>query len=212
MGNLDHIMVDIETLDNVPTSAITSIGALWFDPYADWVHGEVPDDVPVFYKNVDIDSCMKNNMTVSGGTIRWWMEQSDDARKALFDPEPEKVSSVLRQFSSFCWDNRTPKGYDNARKRKTYEPYYIWSHGATFDLPVLAYAFDQLGKFQPWQFQNARDTRTLFHIGLNAKRGSYTDDSTKHNALDDAFCQVMWVQEAYQKLGLSRQIVKDKAA
>lgn len=204
MKNFDHIMVDLETFDNQPTAAISSIGALRFDPYADWVHGDVPDNVPVFYKNVDLDSCIKNNMSVTGETIRWWMEQSDDARKALFDPEPEKLGSVLWSFSKWIWDARTPKGTDPVTKRKIYEPYYIWSHGATFDLPILTYAYNQVGKFQPWQFQNARDTRTLFHVALNAKKGAYKDDSTKHNALDDAFCQVMWVQEAYQKLGLKR--------
>lgn len=203
MENFSHIMVDLETLDNGPTSAITSIGALWFNPYADWLHGDVPDNVPVFYKNVDIDSCMKNNMSVSGDTFRWWMERSDEARKSLFEPEPEKIASVLRSFSSWVWDARTPKGIDPNTKRKTYEPYYIWSHGATFDLPILTYAYKQLDRYQPWQFQNARDTRTLFHIALNAKKGTYTDDSVKHNALDDAFCQVMWVQEAYQKLRLT---------
>lgn len=210
MEIFDHIMVDLETLDNGPTSAITSIGALWFDPYADWINGDVPDNVPVFYKNVDIDSCMKNNMSISGSTIQWWMEQSEDARKSLFDPKPEKVRTVLRSFQSWIWDARIPK--DATGTRKTYEPYYIWSHGATFDLPILSYGYNQLGLYTPWQFQNARDTRTLFHIAFNAKRGSYTDDSIKHNALDDAFCQVMWVQEAYQTLGLQREKMKEKAA
>ncbi len=213
MKNFDHIMVDLETFDNIPTAAMSSIGALAFDPYADWINGEVPDDVPVFYKNVDINSCIKANMSVDGGTIQWWMEQSDSARKALFDPAPEKLPSVMWAFSKWVWDQREPKGKDLKTGRTTYKPYYIWSHGATFDLPILSYAYRQVNKIQPWNFVNARDTRTLFHIAFNAKRGSYTDDGTKHNALDDAFTQVMWVQEAYQKLGLQREEkMKDKAA
>lgn len=209
MKNFDHIMIDLETFDSLPTAAISSIGALAFDPYADWMTGDVPDNVPVFYKNVDVNSCIKANMSVDGDTIQWWMEQSDDARKALYNPAPEKLPSVMWAFSKWVWDQREQIGTDPKTNRPKYKQYYIWSHGATFDLPIMTYAYKQVNKIQPWQFRNSRDTRTLFDIAFNGKKPTYKGEGTTHNALDDAFTQVMWVQEAYKKIGLQR--MKDAA-
>ena len=160
---------------------------------------------------------MKANMSIDGDTIEWWMGQSDEARKALYDPKPEMLKSVMWQFSKWVWDERIPiidpktnkQLHDSKTKRAKWKPYYIWSHGATFDLPILTYAYKQVGKYQPWQFQAARDTRTLFDIAFDGKKPTYKGEGTTHNALDDSFTQVMWVQEAYKKLGLQR--MKDAA-
>ena len=66
------IMIDLETLDVLPSATILSIGAVKFDPFGD----EVNESSAVkFYTRVDIDSCDHIGATVSQSTLDWWASQ-----------------------------------------------------------------------------------------------------------------------------------------
>lgn len=72
-----HIMVDLETLDTKPGAAITAIGATVFDP-------ERTDRIirTYFHQRASLEDAVRNG-TVSGSTLRFWIDQSPEAQKEI---------------------------------------------------------------------------------------------------------------------------------
>lgn len=157
---MNNVMVDIETLDNKPTSAIVSVGAVRFGPNG-------YDEYDTFYKVVDVQSCIDAGLTVSADTISWWMKQSDQAR-AVFQQPGDHLVNVLIDFIGWF-----PAGSN------------LWGNGAAFDNAILSNAYAALKLQQPWDFWNDRCYRTIasMHNRRRFQKGIH------HNALDDAISQ-----------------------
>ncbi len=171
------IMIDLETLDVLPSATILTIGAVKFDPFGMDVEEPACEK---FYVKVDVDSCDRIGCTVSQSTLDWWASQSKAAQDAAFDPTDRvPIEEAMTQLYKFCW----------GAKR-------VWSHGAGFDIIILEHIFRKIGKAIPWQFWEVRDTRTLFDIGVNPERPPVL----AHHALEDAWNQAVGVQNVYKKL------------
>ena len=171
------VMIDLETLDVLPTATILTIGAVKFDPFGDELSEA---DMEKFYVKVDVDSCDKIGCTVSQDTLEWWAKQSQEAQNEAFSPDDRiEITDAINQLYKFCW----------GAKR-------VWSHGAGFDIIILENLFRKIGKAIPWSFWEVRDTRTLFDIGINPNRPPVL----KHHALEDAWNQAVGVQNVYKKL------------
>ena len=69
-------MVDLETMDNVATSAIVSIGAV----ECDLITGETGAE---YYRVINLEGQQELGFSINAETIYWWMNQSDAARQAL---------------------------------------------------------------------------------------------------------------------------------
>lgn len=174
------IMIDMETLDVLPTATILTIGAVKFDPFGDDVKDPKCEK---FYVRVDVDSCDRIGCTVSPATLEWWSNQSKEAQDEAFDPSNRvSIEDAMNQLYKFCW----------GAKR-------VWSHGAGFDVIICENLFRKMGKAIPWQFWEVRDTRTLFDIGINPHRPPVL----KHHALEDAWNQAVGVQNIYRTLRMS---------
>jgi hypothetical protein len=174
---LSDVMIDLETLDVLPTATILTIGAVKFDPFGDDLNEPTCEKL---YIKVDIDSCDAIGSTVSPSTLEWWASQSKEAQEDAFDPNNRiGIEEAISQLYKFCW----------GAKR-------VWSHGVGFDLIILEHYFRKIGKAVPWQFWEMRDTRTLFDIGINPERATVT----AHNALADALDQALGVQKIYRTL------------
>ena len=174
------IMIDLETLDVLPTATILSIGAVKFDPFGDEVNE--PSAIK-FYTRVDVDSCDKLGATVSQSTIDWWANQSAAAQEEAFNPNDRiDIVNAMDQLYKFCW----------GAKR-------VWSHGAGFDVTILEWYFRKVGKAIPWSFWEVRDTRTIFDVGINPNRPPVL----AHHALEDAWNQAVGVQNVYKALRTS---------
>jgi hypothetical protein len=174
---LSDVMIDLETLDVLPTATILTIGAVKFDPFGDDLNEPTCEKL---YIKVDIDSCDTIGGTVSSSTLEWWASQSKEAQEDAFDPNNRvSIEEAISQLYKFCW----------GAKR-------VWSHGVGFDLIILEHYFRKIGKAVPWQFWEMRDTRTLFDIGINPERATVT----AHNALADALDQALGVQKVYRTL------------
>jgi hypothetical protein len=174
------IMIDLETLDVLPTATILTIGAVKFDPFGDDVK---EPQCEKFYVRVDLDSCDAIGCTVSQATLDWWASQSQEAQNEAFDPNNRiPITDAISQLYKFCW----------GAKR-------VWSHGAGFDVVILENLFRKIGKAIPWQFWEVRDTRTIFDIGINPNRPPVL----KHHALEDAWNQAVGVQNVYKALRTS---------
>ncbi len=160
---MNHLMIDLETMGSRPTSAIVAIGAVFFN------ESGLGDR---FYCTVDLESCMKSGLTVDGGTIMWWLKQSEEARKALYD-DPKPLERALLRFADF-YASRANK---NTR---------VWGNGADFDNAILSNAYQAAASHAPWPYWANGCYRTIKSLNPNIK---HERKGTHHNALDDAIYQ-----------------------
>ncbi|MGI0134541.1 MAG: 3'-5' exonuclease [Candidatus Micrarchaeaceae archaeon] len=178
MERTHHVMIDMETMSTEPDAALLSLGGVLFDP-----HGESVKDT--FYGNVELQSCLDAGLRANAGTFYWWLTRSEFARTAVLG---DRVP-LCRALSDFT---------DWFRKSGASR---IWSHGATFDIVVLERAYRALHLGPPYDFRDARDTRTLYDLaGLQYSKS----EDTAHEALADAIRQAAFVQSAYRTLLHSR--------
>ena len=171
-------MVDIETLDNVETSVILSIGAVRFD------EDKIEDK---FYVVLSPEEQIREyNRTVNGETIRWWMQQSKEARDAAFlASDRQSLQTALSWLAQW---------YGNDDRRP------IWAKPATFDISILNHAYRQLGETRPpWHYRSTRCMSTLMRLLPQVKPDAVA--TVEHNALDDALEQALHVQLLLAKLG-----------
>lgn len=178
---MQHIMLDLETLDTKQTTVVISIGAVAFDPKTNALGDH-------FYLELtaDVSSQQARGRTISGDTINWWMQQSNEARK-VFDcvaPNPNRVSTfeALSRFGLFVAANGD----------KDCE---IWGNGADFDNVILGSLYESFGLNKPWSYSRNRCYRTMRNLGIGPRRP--TRVGTYHNALDDAVTQATHLQEIY---------------
>ena len=181
---LTDLMIDLETLDTLPTATILTIGAVKFDPYGDEINNPTCESL---YVRVDIDSCDKLGCTVSDSTIEWWSRQSKEAQYEAFDAGNRvDIAYAMHQLYKFA------RGTKN-----------VWSHGSCFDVIMCEELFRKTNRAIPWKYYNVRDTRTLFDLGIKADM----PEITAHDALADALNQAVAVQGIFRKLqelGLTR--------
>lgn len=167
-----HMMIDLETWDTRVTASIRSMGAVLFEPR------EQGYAQSTFYRNV-LD---QPDRTRSQSTEKWWARQGDAAQAKFSDPEPVHIQTALKDLRDY---------FQGAK--------YVWSHGAGFDVAMLEHAYEGCGVRPPWNYQNVRDTRTLFMVADGYKMSG--ERGVAHYALDDAKAQARAVQECYVRLG-----------
>lgn len=164
-----HIMVDLETMDNTATAAIIAIGAVAFDPSSGTLGNEP------FYRVVNLESAIAAGGTVSASTILWWLEQSDEARRAIYAPERQiSIGGALRDFTQWCERVAPP------------DDVLLWGNGAAFDNVILAHAYRCLNMPTPWRFWNDRCYRTVKNMYPQIPMSRV---GTHHNAGNDAESQ-----------------------
>lgn len=166
-----HVMLDLETLaSKALNAAIVSIGAVKFDPDAAFD----PVTCEKFYQIIDLEDAMKYGR-VEADTLKWWFKQSLEAR-AIFDQEfAVTLDEALLGFNEWY-------GPDNSLP--------IWGNGATFDNVVLTSAYAATGIDRPWNYRADRCFRTIKNILPPVDAPDY---GVKHNALDDAMAQTLWL-------------------
>ena len=144
-----HVMVDLETLDTVPTAAIIAIGAVAFDPEGDGLPplAEMSEAIGKFYIRVSLDSCLRNGLTVDGSTVSWWLRQENDARQ-----EAAAAVDGGVDLSSALWSFR--HWYQRVR------PIRVWGNGSSFDISILEHAYRRVHSRPPWDYKAVRDMRT----------------------------------------------------
>jgi len=173
---MNHVMIDLETLGTAQDAAIISVGACRFDVMT----GEIGD---TFYRRVDWDSALKTR-SVTGSTIKWWLQQSKDAISEIVAPGLG-YSEVLWSFSD--WIRTTTPGADR-----------VWGNGSTFDISILENAFREKELPMPWHYWNTRDVRTIADLASHLiNKHEIPFEGTAHNALDDAKHQAKYVAAMY---------------
>lgn len=163
---MKDLMIDIETLDTLPTAAVLSIGAVYFDRRTGEIGGS-------FYSRISfVDAITLGSF--SDSTMNWWGQQSDEARNEAFSGM-ENAIDVARNFNKFIKPNSL-----------------VWGNGSVFDITILENWFRACNTPVPWKFWNVRDVRTIvdwFNIDVR----SYKREGVHHNALDDCLHQIKYI-------------------
>lgn len=156
------IMIDIETLDTLPTSTILSIGAVLFDISKNKI-------IDTYYQNICPESCLKNGLTICPETVDWWKKQRIEAWNCLL-VDRLSLDEALVNFVDWMSGNKIR----------------VWGNGATFDIVILENAFRACKIKVPWKYSNVRCYRTINSM-FGSKIKSF--EGIKHNSLDDAIHQ-----------------------
>jgi hypothetical protein len=167
-------MFDLETLGSDSGDIIVQIGACYFDRDT----GEIGK---TFSRNMDMIESHRLGFTHSMDTVKWWLWQSKEAQKSVFEGQMTPVITALIDFSIFC------KGLDTA-----------WSH-STFDQVLLFAYYKKLGLEIPFHYKNGSDLRTitkLVKIDLKTRERK----GVHHNGVDDCIFQVGYTVECLKAL------------
>lgn len=180
---MKHIMLDLETLDTTSSAVVISIGAVAFDPYTNAL-GDV------FYVEMVEDTAAQQarGRTISGDTVRWWMQQDVLAKRVFAPPPPDGVERVntfeaLTRFGLFVAANGD-------------RDVELWGNGADFDNIILGSLYDAFELRKPWSFSRNRCYRTMKNIGIGPCKPQVRM-GVHHNALDDAITQAAHLQEIF---------------
>ena len=190
---MNDVMVDLETMDNLPSAGIVSIGAV----QCNLTTGEVGS---TYYRVVDLAGQQEKGLTISTSTMYWWMGQSDGARQALLVPGKITLEAMCTSFSKWLTSfehNGSPISPERLR---------LWGNGASFDNAILRHAFAKCGQEFPIPFWQDRDMRTIVgfyppQLAAVWKRNNLRKGHA-HNAMDDAKYQVEYCANILQELGV----------
>ncbi|MBL5901166.1 3'-5' exoribonuclease [Lelliottia amnigena] len=182
---MNNLIIDIKRMDCTPTSAINSIGAVFFDPQT----GEMGEQ---FYQRVSLDSCIGHNLTVGAGTVLWWMRQDSDVRSEILNDERLDLPLALANLEAFILEHSSPSSIQ------------VWGNKEAFDTVILNNAVVASGFDEPlWLFQNERDVKTVVELsktlGLNV-HNIIKFEGIKHHALYDAIHQAKVVSYVWMYL------------
>tara|TARA_R110000823_G_scaffold65859_9_gene154519 strand:- start:5626 stop:6168 length:543 start_codon:yes stop_codon:yes gene_type:complete len=170
-----HLMVDLETFGTGVDSVVVSVGAAVFDP----TEGATLNEPGRQMWRLNIQDQLDRGRTITGATIKWWFNQSDEAIR-----DWNHAESTCKGMTEFEGEFK--------ELWKSWNCQYIWSHGSTFDVMILDSMFN--GKC-PWKFWDVRDTRTLLHVtNMNIDRAQ----GTHHSAIDDAVAQAQTICKSWK--------------
>ncbi len=177
---MNNVMLDLETLGNRSDAAIIQAAMVEFDPKT----GEAGKGITV---NFDFDDAVKHG-SVSGSTVKWWMEQSDEARKSVTnDTETYTYFDGLLILA----------GWLASRDVR-----HVWSH-ATFDAPILMNAWKKMDVHVPVSHRVFKDIRTLTALNNLSRKDAMalaSRDGIQHNALGDCLYQIEYVSKLLVRL------------
>lgn len=175
----NHVVIDLETVGVQPGCAVLSIGAY----RVNLVKRDLTDS---FYATIDLTDSMSKGLIMHKPTYDWWMSQGQEVKDEAFSGR-DKLIPTLTKFSEWV-------GTDA----------HVWGNGATFDLGILAAAYQKTNLPIPWKFYNERCLRTLKAQArdMNLREARI---GNLHMALDDAktqAVQLMLIVERYKMFHL----------
>lgn len=160
-----HIVLDLETRSTKSNAIVASIGAVAISPDLQLLTNEF--HIPLaqnlqFPRHEDPD------------TMRWWAEQSTEARYAsIMAAQTVLPSQALRDFAAWVASVADP------------EKVKVWGNGSVFDNVILRSLYDTFDQQPPWEWRFDRDMRTILDLHPTAKDvGDFV--GVKHIAIDDA--------------------------
>lgn len=168
-----HLMIDIETLDIIPTSIVLSVGAVLFNKN---------NILEEYYAPLNIFEQILKDRTMSQSTIDFWKKQNDEAKN--IGTSVNNVKTCLTILSDLV------NNYEELEQVK------VWGKGPHFDVSIIESLMRDFDVNIPWKFWNVRDVRTFMEY-KNVRKPK--DQGVAHNALDDAIYQAKIIQSGLKK-------------
>lgn len=185
-----HIVPDLETMGLPPNGAIIAIGAVAVDPDLD------EPIVGRFYTQIRLDSAVDAGLVITPSTVMWWLQQSDDARKAFADQADRKklenvptLRGALLDYAEFVKFYRTEDGG-------------IYGNGSLFDNNLLNTAFELTKVEKTWPYWADKCYRTIKDLRPNIKLDRV---GVYHNALGDAESQGLHLVKLLRDINHAKQ-------
>lgn len=183
MNHMKDLSIDLETLSLSNTARIISIGACSFDR-------ETGAIGKTFYASLEPPETDKiSSLHVSPATIKWWNEQSKEAKTALEFNRLE-YESALNAFMLFM------RSFDQSKVQ-------VWANEPAFDCTILSHSLTLHKYTTPWKFYNERSYRTIKELGKDLAAIDYSllkGPKVKHHALEDAIHQAKVIAHTYKLL------------
>lgn len=183
------IMIDLESLDLSPKSAVTQIGIIAY-PLAD-----PESEIRRIEQYLPVQPQMALGRTISFSTILFWMKQEDKARLRFIDNDGNDMEELLALVRSV--HRKLTDIINQAGGRDSVE---IWSRGPQFDIVNLETLFVDCGLEAPWKYDSVRDLRT--YMTLAGVKTEELDQSgiVPHVAISDCVLQIRGYIEATRRL------------
>lgn len=189
-----QFMLDFETLSTAKNSKIITMAAIKYDPFGEIVTlDEVPEELKL-YRRIDISSMDNLPLHECQQTKNWWLRQSDAAVIEAFGDGDDRipVKEAMEELAKFARFSTR-----------------FWSHGSIFDIVIAETVGEAVGVRMPWHFTKIRDTRTIYEVaGVDPKD---FPKQVAHHALHDCHAQVQAMQTAVKKLGITPEMIGERA-
>jgi 3'-5' exoribonuclease Rv2179c-like domain len=199
MPNQLDAMVDIETLDTLPTAAVLTIGAVLFDPRGRDTEESLRQG-KTFYRVIPRDSNATYKRTESEDTLKWWAEQNAEAFAALTEGPFTPLDIALRELNEFLQSGEHKTGR-------------MWANDPDFDCVILQDACRSTKAKWPIPFYMNRSVRTIKDLAYPDGEVPKIGVGVAHNALDDSIRQALVVQNCHHVIdGLHQLLHAPKVA
>lgn len=173
-----HVMIDTETLGRAPGSMVRSVAAVEFDPRT----GETGRQK---VWKIDLADSIRYGFKVEASTLKWWMMQSDEARREFVEGAETPLEDFLEDFMQFI--AATDEGND----------FTLWCLQLDFDVAMLRsmYSWYNLNVYRcdeevlPWNFRKVRDVRPYMDA-LDSAGLLPPKVADRHTPLADCLAQI----------------------
>ena len=173
-----HVMIDTETLGRAPGSVVRSVAAVEFDPQT----GETGRQK---VWKIDLTDSIRYGFKVEASTLKWWMMQSDEARREFVEGAETPLEDFLEDFMQFI--AATDEGND----------FTLWCLQLDFDVAMLRsmYSWYNLNVYRcdeevlPWDFRKVRDVRPYMDA-LDSAGLLPPKVADRHTPLADCLAQI----------------------
>jgi hypothetical protein len=187
-----NIMIDLETLSTSPDAVILTLGAITFNQeenLPETITDEFLNSNRVFYRKINIQSCLNLGLKIDKETENWWSKQDANVRFEALEDETNRITikQALEEFTLWIEQNSI-----NTSK--------VWANSPSFDCVILKEVYKKCGLRLPWKFWLERDVRTILDLA-NVNSYGYNNQN-KHNAVYDCYYQICNVHKSYNKLRL----------
>jgi hypothetical protein len=172
-------MIDIETLGIKANCTILSIAAVKFNLHNKDLMGQH------YYEVIDMH---QPSRYIEQNTFMWWMQQTAEARNNwLMCNSKIKLHEALAKLYTYVVEAKIE-----------YKEVTLWCRGANFDFVILQNAYEQLNLPLPWSHRMLADVRTFDAIVPKSILTDLAKVGVAHNALDDCYFQINYVQACMQ--------------
>lgn len=173
-----HVMIDTETLGRTPGSVVRSVAAVEFDPRT----GETGRQK---VWKIDLADSIRYGFKVEASTLKWWMMQSDEARRDFVEGAETPLEDFFEEFMEFLDDTDEEKDFT------------LWCLQLDFDVAMLRsmYSWYNLNVYRcdeevlPWNFRKVRDVRPYMDA-LDSAGLLPPKVADRHTPLADCLAQI----------------------